>query len=79
MAHFYGVLQGSRGEVTRCGTKESYLETTAASWEGSIAVTLWHNDDDGHDYARVDLQPWRGHGTSRRLYYGRVDGKRGAS
>ena len=29
MSHFYGVLGGSRGEATRCGTKKSGLVTYA--------------------------------------------------
>jgi hypothetical protein len=74
MAHFYGILKGGRGEVTRTGHKTTGLETTAASHEGCVKVELWH-DEDGFDLVRVDLQPWCGKGVTRRLYCGRIDGK----
>lgn len=72
MAHFYGVLKGARREVTRCGTKASGLETTAASWQGAVSVYLYAKD--GVDYARVSLRPWHGQGTDRLLYDGPVSG-----
>jgi len=73
MSHFYGVLNGSRGEATRCGTKKSGLAVTAASWSGAVSVRLYVNAD-GVDRARVSLVPWHGAGTSRVLYDGPVDG-----
>lgn len=45
MSHFYGYLQGARGEATRCGHKSSGLTVKAASWNGSIRVTLSHEQD----------------------------------
>jgi len=72
MAHFYGILQGGRGRATRCGTRTSGMETTAASWEGAVSVSLYERD--GCDYARVKLTPWHGRGTSRVLYDGPVSG-----
>jgi len=74
MAHFYGVLQGSRGEATRLGTKASGVHTTAASWEGAVKVDLWYDEDDGVDRCTVWLVPWHGHGTEKLVYSGRVDG-----
>lgn len=73
MSHFYGVLKGSRGEATRCGTKVSGLRVTAASWEGAVRTELYERD--GRDYARISLVPWQGLGTVRVLYDGPVDGK----
>lgn len=72
MAHFYGILQGARGQATRCGTRTSGMDMTAASWEGAVSVTLY--EQDGRDYARVALMPWHGAGTSRVLYDGPVSG-----
>ena len=72
MAHFYGILQGSRGRATRCGTRTSGMETTAASWNGAVSVSLYERD--GMDFARVELTPWHGRGTSRVLYDGLVNG-----
>ena len=72
MAQFYGSLNGSRGEVTRLGTKSSGLRTVAASWAGAVEVNLYERD--GIDYARVALKPWRGYGVQHELYDGPVNG-----
>ena len=74
MSHFYGVLQGSRGEATRCGNKGSGLEVRAASWEGSVRTMLWYDEDTACDMARVELQPWYGRGATKLLYQGPVSG-----
>ena len=58
MSHFYGTLEGNRGEATRCGTKSSGLITEAAGWQGAIRVTVYHTDD--RDMFRVELIPWQG-------------------
>lgn len=71
MAHFYGILEGGRGEVTRCGTKGSGLRTIAASWQGCVVVDLYEKD--GTDYATVRLRPWKGSsGPYLSLYSGPV-------
>ncbi len=77
MAHFYGSIQGARGEATRLGSKDSGLITVAASWQGAVQVTLYHRD--GVDHARVWLTPWYGEGVSQELYDGPVAGKGDAS
>lgn len=76
MAHFYGVLQGSRGQATRCGTKSSDLDVTAASWQGAVRVHLQHNAVTGEDVATVYLTSWHGAGVARdvTLYHGPVSG-----
>lgn len=72
MAHFYGIVKGSRGEATRCGTKASGMITKAASWQGAVEVRLYTV---GHtDYAVVSLTRWRGEGTEIVLYDGPVEG-----
>ena len=73
MAHFYGTLQGVRGEASRLGGKESGLRTVAASWEGSVCVYLSY--ENGCDWATVRLEPWHGRGESKLLYDGPVSGK----
>lgn len=60
MAHFYGTLQGSRGKVSRLGTKNSGLETVAAGWAGAIKTEVFQRD--GRDMYRVTLMPWQGSG-----------------
>ena len=72
MSHFYGTLQGNRGQATRCGTKNSGIQTVAASWQGCVKVNLYEKD--GTDYATVSLAPWHGVGTSKLLYEGPVNG-----
>lgn len=71
MSHFYGSLHGSRGEATRCGTKNSGLTTTAASWSGAVQTRLYQNSD-GEDCYVVELTPWRGAGVSQVLARGLV-------
>lgn len=70
MSHFYGILKGTRGEVTRCGTKNSGLTTTAASWSGAIQTILYQKD--GVDMYRVIQIPWLGSGLFRVLAEGEV-------
>lgn len=72
MAHFYGVLQGSRGEATRCGTKASGMRTHAASWEGQVKVVMYYHEREERDYVRVSLARWHGGGVERELYHGPV-------
>lgn len=36
MSEFYGRIQGSRGEATRCGSKSSGIEATAETWHSVI-------------------------------------------
>src|SRR5262249_13144506 len=55
MAHFYGRLQGSRGEATRCGTKSSGIAATVRSWDGNLTTILLHNGT--CDEARIKLSP----------------------
>lgn len=72
MAHFYGTIQGSRGQASRLGGKASGLSTVAASWQGAVAVKLYEKD--GTDFARVYLTTHNGAGTNRTLYDGPVSG-----
>lgn len=78
MSHFYGTLQGARGEATRLANKKSGLVTHAAGWQGAIRVDVRH-DDEGKDRYRVQLVPWKGSGgTSRVLAEGILDSKESA-
>lgn len=75
MSHFYAIIQGSRGRATRCGTRQSGMVTQAASWSGSVRVSL--TERDGVDWAYVTLEPWHGTGDSRVIYDGPVSGAGG--
>lgn len=69
MAHFFGTVTGrAKVDATRCGTRNSGLETVAASLGGCIHVRLSHRD--GEDYATVTMEPWEGNGTTATLYQG---------
>jgi hypothetical protein len=75
MAHFYGTLNGSRGEATRCGAKASGMETYCASWNGAVRCKAYVNDE-GVDCVYVTLCQWQGRGLypARVLYDGPMSG-----
>lgn len=43
MAHFYGKVQGSHGEVTRTGTKSSGLKASVNGWNIGGDVEIEHD------------------------------------
>ena len=53
MSHFYGWMKGSRGETTRCGTKNSGIKLTAHGWDLGATVQMFQ--EDGEDVALVYL------------------------
>jgi hypothetical protein len=72
MSHFYGTLQGNRGEATRCGTKDSGITTVAASWSGAVRCETYIKD--GVDCVMVQFVTWHGAGNNRIIYDGPIDG-----
>jgi hypothetical protein len=74
MAHFRGIIKGSRGEASRLGTKHTGIRVEAQSWQGKVVVQLRHNATTGQDIAEVFLQPHEGGGIGRALYTGPVGG-----
>jgi hypothetical protein len=74
MSRFYGTLQGSRGQATRCGHKTSGMEVYGASYEGAVRTYLYYDEETDTDMARVELTTWQGSGTNRVLYDGPVGG-----
>lgn len=52
MSHFYGSLQGSRGEATRCGTAWSGVTCHVRGWHVGTEATA-HVDADGSDAVRL--------------------------
>jgi hypothetical protein len=77
MAHFYGTLQGARGEATRLGTKTSGMHVTACSYEGKVRVILDYDTEKDCDIARVELAKHMGAGVEHVLYDGPVGVKPG--
>jgi len=53
MSHFYGTLDGSRGQATRCGTKASSLIATANGWSIGGQVTVRYDDALGTDVVQL--------------------------
>ena len=44
MAHFYGTVQGNRGETSRCGSKSSGLVASANGWNIGGTIQVEYND-----------------------------------
>lgn len=72
MSHFYGLLRGSRGEATRCGTKNSGETAIVASWNGAIQTRVTHNSETGEDEFEVYQTTWHGAGIQKLLAKGIV-------
>jgi hypothetical protein len=72
MAHFIGEVKGSRGEGTRCGTKNSGLSTIAASWSGCITVRLYHDETTDKDRYIIRQSTWQGAGIDREIATGEI-------
>jgi hypothetical protein len=52
MAHYRGVLQGSRGSTSRLGTKSSGLYAILSGWDVGVQVTIQHEDGKDVIYVR---------------------------
>lgn len=56
MAHFYGSIQGSRGEATRMGTKNSGFRAHIRGWNIGVQVYLrTYFDDNGVERDMVEV------------------------
>jgi len=81
MAHFYGLVTGNTSKATRCGTKDSGMTATAASWDGAIRTDIWYDSEEDVNRYVVLMIPWRGAGVTRILktgIVGRDDSKEAA-
>ena len=73
MAHFYGNLKGSRGEATRCGTRQSGIMVSARNWNGSVSVEM--GEGETHDDPQVIIRAGDGSTIGgRALYCGPLSG-----
>lgn len=52
MAHFIGYLQGSRGEASRLGTKNTGIDARAQGWEIGGKIIMECNKD-GEDIVTI--------------------------
>lgn len=67
MAHFYGTLNGNRGEATRLGTKASGIEATVETWGTVCKSSIDHIDHvvtEAHDRLTVQLSTKNGWGRA---------------
>ena len=73
MSHFYGTVQGNRGEASRAGSKRSGMTTYCASWNGAVRCYAYTNEE-GIDCVIVMLMPWHGQGVypNKVLYRGPI-------
>mgnify|MGYP001598349603 CR=1 FL=1 len=74
MAHFYGTVQGFRGEASRLGSLESGMEVYCASWNGAVRCKAWYNSKKKIDILTIELVPWQGNGVNKLLYEGPAGG-----
>jgi hypothetical protein len=73
MSAFYGSIVGSRGEATRCGTKNSGLKVAAQSWDGSVITRLSY-DADGKLNVTLEVAEGSSSGYgSKELFSGTLD------
>jgi len=70
MSHFYGWVQGNRGEASRGGSKKSGYHTIAASWNGAIEVRLSYDPKTKKNRYVVYQSKWHGKGVEREIARG---------
>jgi len=51
MAQFYGEMQGTRGEVSRCGSKNIGLVAHVRGWD--VGAKIYMSHDNGKDVCEV--------------------------
>lgn len=77
MAHFYGDLQGNRGEATRCGSKDSGIRSHVRGWNVGCLATCF-TDDQGRDCVGITVTSGSGYNNGATLSLGtftRIDNK----
>lgn len=65
MAHFYGTLQGARGQASRCGSRSSGIRASAQSYSGSVVASL----EDTIAGTRAEVSIADGSSSSGRVIY----------
>lgn len=53
MAHFYGWIQGNRGEATRMGSKDSGIDAWVQGWNSRISAGVEYDSRTGKDVGGV--------------------------
>lgn len=68
MAHYRGVLQGSRGSTSRLGTKSSGLYAVLSGWDVGVQVTIQHEDGKDVIYVRKTVGALESKTTNQRFF-----------
>jgi hypothetical protein len=55
MSHFYGNMQGNRGETTRGGSKDSGITAHLRGWHIGAKVYVDQNTETGEDQVTVTI------------------------
>ena len=63
MSHYYGRLQGHRGEATRCGTKKSGVRVVARSWDIEARTDIKWSEAIQADIVHFIVEDATGHQT----------------
>ena len=56
MSHYYGGVQGNRGEATRGGSRDSGYTAWAQDGDRQVRTTLYTCEDTGRTRARVSVR-----------------------
>ena len=72
MAEFYGTVQGNRSEATRGGSKDSGIRASAQSYEGSVVVNMYHNNE-GVKMVRISIAKGSSNHGRKTLYHEPLD------
>ena len=70
MSHFYGWVQGNRGEASRGGSKKSGYDAVAASWDGAIRVRLDYDPKTDKNHYVIYQSKWHGKGVESEIAKG---------
>lgn len=68
MSHYYGRLQGHRGEATRCGTKKSGVRVVARSWNIEARTDIKWSEALQADIVHFIVEDTTGHQTITAKY-----------
>ena len=67
MAHFYGEIQGNRGEATRMGTKDSGFSGHIRGWKVGGSVNCNYNESKDRDEVSIYATGGSGYGNNEHL------------
>ena len=75
MAHFWGTVQGNRGEGHRGGSEQSGISARIAGWNSGISVDGYYDSELKMDVWVVTLNEGNGYNAGRTKQIGRFTAK----